>query len=198
MSRKILFDPEKASRLSYLNWCKMGFKSTQDIVAEFFKTKASRRKCYRLSEFEVKVHATEYYMDLFKETYFGGRKQYSVDESIPENVESIRQLVQLAAIYSHNVDYDEMLERLESVHEKSDVSSGIVVPIIPNVLYAYSTKFKPETIYFKLEYFFGADVITVLDSRGYEIRSSGSKRQNFEDGRKHAIKVLMERSELVA
>lgn len=198
MSRKILFDPEKANRVSYLNWCKMGFKHTQDIVAEFFKTKASRRKCYRLSEFDVKVHATEYYMDLFKITYFGGRKQYSIDETNPEIVKSVRLLVELSAIYSHNVSYEQMLERLESVHEESDVSSAIVVPIIPNVLYAYSTKFKPEAIYFKLEYFFGADVITVLDSRGYEIRSSGSKRQNFEDGRKHAIKELMKRSDLVA
>lgn len=197
MSKRIILSPNKVTPTLYENLLKLAEPTFQSIVVEVFKNLESRRKCYKLTTLSIKPHATEYiFPDFFDIVEFAGRQSYSIDIKKREKIAFVRSLVSLANAFGHDIHFDGMIDILESVRE-SNLANGNLIEIIPEMVYAYTTQVKPNTLILKLEYFFGTDVINILDAKGYEV-NTGKDRQNPERARLHAALQLQKRAEEVA
>lgn len=195
MSKRIILTAEKVTPTLFQNLKKLANPTLQSIVVEVFKNLESRRKCYKLTKFSIKPHATEYfYPDFFESVSFAGRQNLSIEQT-PEKRTFIRALVSLVNAFGHNIHYDGLVDLLETVSE-SNLSNGSLIEIVPEMVYAYTTQLKPNTLVLKLEYFFGTDVINILDAKGYDV-NTGRERQNPERARKNAASILEQRSATV-
>lgn len=194
MSKRIILTPDKVTPTLYEKLLKLAEPTIQSIVVEVFKGLESRRKSYKLSTLSIKPHATEYYFpEFFDIVGFAGRQSYSIDLKKPEKIAFVRALVSLANAFGHDVHFDGMVDTLESVRE-SNLANDNLIEIVPEMVYAYTTQVKPNTLVLKLEYFFGTDVINILDAKGYEV-NTGKERQNPERARMNAALQLRKRAE---
>lgn len=60
MSKRRILSKDKVSESFYAKLEKLRIAKNQNLVVKLFKDLETRRKCYKLSEFEFKPHATEY------------------------------------------------------------------------------------------------------------------------------------------
>ncbi len=192
MSKRIPLTPDKVTPTLYKKLALLAEPYVQGVVSEVFKNLKTRRKCYKLTQFSFRAHATEYYFpDFFDIVDFAGRKSYSIEQT-PDRVSFVRALVALANAFNYDIHYDGMIELLERASE-SKLTDGILIEVVPEMVFIYTTQLDPDTLVFKLEYFFGTDVINILDAKGYSV-NTGKQRQDPERARKHAEVLLKQRA----
>ena len=184
MSKRIILSKDKVSESLYSKLeVIQSTPKAQKLVAQLFKDLNTRRKCYKLSEFEFKPYATEYYFPKFFKTFtLAGRTRLTPLEE-ENQIKFIKTLVSLSKAIGLKMDYDSMIERLEAVSE-SNLGNNKLIEIIPELLYGY-TAVRTDTLILKLEYFFGALVIDILDKNGFEI-NTGRPRVEKERAKQHA------------
>lgn len=199
MSKRKILSKDQVSESLYSKLLLLQKAKAQDLIVKLFKGLESRRKCYKLSEFEFQPHATEYlFPNFFKTLTLAGRTRLiPVEEA--EQIKFVKTLVAISKTLGLKEDYDSMLDRLESVSE-ANLGNNKLIEIIPEILYAY-TAVKPDTLILKLEYFFGAQVIDILDSHGCEIntgrpRTSKKRAKEHADSYLEGMKVAQQRKSL--
>lgn len=187
MSKRRILSKDKVSESLYSKLLLLKEPKNQDLVVKLFKGLETRRKCYKLSEFEFKPHATEYlFPKFFKTLTFAGRTRLIPLEEA-EQIKFVKTLVAISKALGLKEDYDSMIDRLESVSE-SNLSNNKLIEIIPEMLYAY-TAVHSDTLILKLEYYFGAQVIDILDVHGCEI-NTGRPRAFKDRAKEHASSYL--------
>lgn len=192
MSKRIILTPDKVTPTLYKKLALLANPYVQGVVSEVFKNLQNRRKCYKITEFNFRAHATEYYFtDFFEIVDFAGRKNYTINQT-PDRVNFVRTLVALANAFNYDIHYDGMIDLLESTSD-SKLTDGNLIEVVPEMVFVYTTQLKPKTLVFKLEYFFGTDVINILDAKGYSV-NTGKERQDPERARKHAAFLLTQRA----
>ena len=176
MSKRKILSRDEVSETLYNNLILLRDSQKQSLIVKFFKGLETRRKCYKLSEFEFKPHATEYFFPgFFKPLTLAGRTRLIVLEE-EKQIKFIKALVTISKALGFKENYDSMLDRLESVSE-SNLSNNKLIEIIPEMLYAY-TATQSDTLILKLEYFFGAQVIDTLDVHGVQSNTGKARTPN--------------------
>lgn len=182
MSRRIMLREGEVSDELYKRL--MLVKEHKDLALDVFKDLDSRRKCFKLTAFPIRVHATEYlFKGFFKSIALAGKMRIIPYEE-PENKKFVTAVAKLSTAVGVPADYDSIMSLLEKVSE-TNVSAGEMVELIPGMLFAYNTRTDPETLVLKLEYFFGSDIISIFDINGLEA-NTGRQRANIERAREHA------------
>lgn len=190
MSRKIILKPEDVSPELYKKL--MLVKEHQDLTLNVFKNLDSRRKCFKLTSFPIRVHATEYlFRNFFKSVALAGQMRIIPYEE-KENKKFVTAVAKLSTALGVPADYNDIMTSLESV-SKTNVSAGQMIELIPDILFAYNTRTEPETLVLKLEYFFGSDVISIFDINGLDA-NTGRQRANLDRAREHATIYLSGRA----
>ncbi len=187
MSKRRILSKDKVGESFYAKLEKLRIAKNQNLVVKLFKDLETRRKCYKLSEFEFKPHATEYiFPGFFKTLTLAGRTRLIPLEEA-EQIKFIKTLVAISKALGLKEDYDSMTDRLESVSE-ANLSNNKLIEIIPELLYAY-TAVHSDTLILKLEYYFGAQVIDTLDVHGCAI-NTGRARVYQDRAKQHASSYL--------
>lgn len=175
MSKRIILTPDKVSKTLYSKLKKAKSEANHPLIVSIFKDLETRRKCYKLKEFSFNPHATEYiFQGFFRSLTLAGRTRLIPIEE-PKQINFVKALVKLANNIGIKDDYDVIMDRLESVNE-SNLSSGQLVEIIPELVYGYTTQAQPDSLILKLEYFFGTDVIDILDINDVETNTGKARR----------------------
>lgn len=190
MSKRKILTPDKVgdtadkvSQSLYEKLIEIKKPENHALIVSLFKDLDTRRKCYKLGQFGFNVHATEYFFPKFYSpiTFAGRTRLIPVEEA--KQIKFVKALTALMQLLGYASKYDSTLDLLETVSE-SDLSENRLVEIIPEMLYAYSGP-KNDTLYLKLEYYFGAEVIDILDINNIDI-NTGKPRIYKERAKEHA------------
>ena len=187
MSKRKILSADKVSESLYAKLMAVKEAKNQKIIVKLFKGLDTRRQSYKLSEFDFQPYATEYMLPgFYKSLTLAGRTRLIPVEDA-EQIKFIKTLVALAKAVGLKEDYDSMMDRLESVSE-SKLSKNQLVEIIPEMIYAYASQ-QSDTLILKLEYFFGAEVIDILDVHGINV-NTGKPRIYKDRAKEHASLYL--------
>lgn len=183
MSKRKILSADKVSESLYAKLIEIQKPENHALIVSVFKNLDTRRKCYKLGEFGFNVHATEYFVPNFYTsiTFAGRTRLIPVEEA--KQIKFIKALTALMNLLGYESTYDSTLDRLEAVSE-ADLSENRLVEIIPEMLYAYAGP-KNDTLFLKLEYYFGAEVIDILDINNINI-NTGKPRVYKERAKEHA------------
>lgn len=180
MSKRKILSADKVSESLYAKLMEIQKPENHALIVGLFKNLETRRKCYKLGQFGFEDHATEYFMpNFFSSITFAGRTRLIPIEE-ERQIKLVKSLSALMNLIGYESTYDSMLDRLEEVSD-ANLSQNKLIEIIPEMIYGYAGP-KRDILYLKLEYYFGAEVIDILDVHNVEI-NTGKPRVNKQRAR---------------
>lgn len=195
MTKRLILDPKAISKDLYKKILMLSDKKVQEIVCRLVGEAKTRRKPKKDS-FEFTAHPTEYlFYSFFNDSDVDGifDSQMIIND---QNQKTLSNLVALSNILGHKTTDEKMLAALRGCRGTS-LAQGVFVELIPEVVYAYTSKFQRGLLVLKLEYFFGATVIDVLDVNSISV-NMGTPRANIARAKLHANIRLAQAREALA
>lgn len=189
MTKRIALTESAVGTEYYNKLQKVRSVATHPYIVEIFKDLKSRRKSYMLTDFkDFKPHATEYtFKDFFQVVSVLGIN-HTLPREEPKHIRFVKTLANLSTRLGHRCDYQDMMDILENSSD-THVREQKFVEVIPGMLFAYTTGTRPQDLTFKLEYFFGAEVIDILLVNNVKI-NTGRELTNPGKARVHATRSL--------